>query len=65
VRLSPGGVRWQVTAKNRGRKQEEAIAAPSKYAQAHNIAIYNNLISYDLINVAVWGCGRIDLEESK
>jgi hypothetical protein len=39
------------------------------YAQIVNsdaiAAIYNNLIAYNLINVAVWVCGRIDLEESK
>ena len=28
-------------------------------------AIYNNLIAYNLISVAVWVCGRIDLEKSK
>jgi len=28
-------------------------------------ASYNNLTADNLINVAVWVCGRIDLEESK
>jgi integrase len=46
---------------------ERYLACKQKLRHAVNdiAAIHNNLIAYNLISVAVWVCGRIDLEKSK